>query len=123
MSDQTLKIVQSPVVTDVQLPLPVHFNGLDQPILDDYALATDYVKIAGDTMTGRLFVGVIQSDTFSADEAVAAVKITPEFSNGYTPSGSATPHLVALSVDQTFDGSPVSGFEFIDIGIGINTGT
>lgn len=56
MADQTLKIVQSPVVTDVQLPLPVHFNGLDQPILDGYALAGDYVKKVGDTMSGRLSI-------------------------------------------------------------------
>ncbi len=56
MADQTLKIVQSPVITDAQLPLPVHYNGLDQPILNDYALGGDFVKKSGDSMTGALII-------------------------------------------------------------------
>ena len=35
----TLKIVQSPTIEDANLPLPIHFNGLDQPILDNYVQA------------------------------------------------------------------------------------
>ena len=36
MADEVLKIVESPFIADVTLPLPVQFNGLDQPVLPNY---------------------------------------------------------------------------------------
>lgn len=36
MATDSLQIVRSPFITDIALPLPVHFNGLDQPVLDNY---------------------------------------------------------------------------------------
>src|SRR5258708_13810929 len=35
----TLKIVQSPTIEDANLPVPVHFNGIDQPVLSNYVQA------------------------------------------------------------------------------------
>lgn len=36
MADTVLPIVQSPEITDVTLSVPLHYNGIDQPILTNY---------------------------------------------------------------------------------------
>ncbi len=40
MADAQLKIVQSPTIQDVELQVPLHYNGLDQPILTNYVQST-----------------------------------------------------------------------------------
>lgn len=85
MADE-YKVVQSPIIPDASLPLPVHFNGIDQPTLDNYvqvsqlptASLAPIITLTGTTPTinaqnSRIFEIVLTGNTtYSVINAVSA---------------------------------------------------
>src|SRR6266576_4902248 len=86
MADESYKVVQSPIIPDAKLPLPVHFNGIDQPELTNYvqtsqlpiATLAPIITLTGTTPTinaqnSRIFeITLSGNTTYSVINAVSA---------------------------------------------------
>ncbi len=129
MSDQTIKIVQSPVVTDVPLPLPVHFNGLDQPVLDSYVQTqqltqqlTNYVPIANQGLSLSPIITLSgTTPTINCNSGINRIfEITMSGNTTYTVSNDATGQIFIIRVKQgsgtTYTNTWFSGVTWITIG-------
>ena len=104
MADESYKVVQSPTIPDAELPLPVHFNGIDQPELTNYvqtsALPTaslaPIVTLSGTTPTincqnSRIFeITLTGNTTFSVINAVSAKVFIVRVKQGSGTSYTAT---------------------------------
>lgn len=113
MADE-LKVVKSPEITDVELPVPDHNNGIDQPFLDlsDFSGNGPWVLKTGDTMSGTLLINIddIDDTTFSLtrvsgsfESTQVAANITNMLVEGIDPPGSVSAnHIANISYGADF---------------------
>ena len=121
MADQTLPIVESPTIADIQLPLPVQFNGLDQPVLSGYLPSNTelFVLRAGDRMTGALEIEINNLETVFTDfgTSTAALVLVVDLSEDFV----ATNSIAYGMVTSMSNGSSDADQTLVDIQIGPHT--